>query len=776
MAQRDKSKTNGRHWLRIVLPVLVIVAWLAMAGVGGPYFGRVDEVSESDISAFLPESSEAAKVNDKASLFRDEETVPGIILFEARDGKKLSATQLTKIQAAIDELATVDGVSATSTELTTSEDGKAAYIALPIDSNGEADKTVERINTVLADRQVDGVEHWVTGAAGFIADLSVAFGGIDGILLLTALGVVFVILIVVYRSPLLPILVLLSALCALAVALFVVWWLAKWGILQLNGQVQGILFILVIGAATDYALLFVSRYREELYAHDDHRKALVTAWKGVLEPILASGGTVIVGLLCLIVSDLGSNKALGPVGAIGVGFAMLSALSFLPALLYVIGRVGFWPRTPHTDESSVAQHEKRLKNGIWHKVGDLVAARPRLLWLSTLVLLLAGMSGILQLKADGVPQSELIIGHSAARDGQTALNRHFPEGSGSPIMVWAPAGQRSAIVERLDDDGGIDGVGVSAQGVDAGFMPLGAQAASIKEEIRTEVEKELEAQKTALYAQADQIEQQAGMAAKQQFLVAALAQIPSVESLVEKAYPFKDATQTVVDDRILIMATLVDEPYSTEAQQTLRRVRNELHAIDSAILVGGTTAVTVDTNAASDHDRRVIIPLVLVAITIILMVLLRAILAPIVLLLTTVISFGAALGVGALLFNHVWHFPGADPTVVLYSFVFLVALGIDYNIFLMTRVREEALKVGTRKGVIRGLVVTGAVITSAGLVLAATFAALSVIPILFLVEIAFVVAFGVLLDTIIVRSLLVPAFIRDVGAVLWWPSKLRNKR
>ena len=256
----------------------------------------------------------------------------------------------------------------------------------------------------------------------------------------------------------------------------------------------------------------------------------------------------------------------------------------------------------------------------------------------------------------------------------------------------------------------------------------------------------------------------------------ALANIPSVEELVEGAYPFADAEPKVVNGDVLLQVTLADAPDSDQAKETIERIRGVAHSVDADSAVGGTTAAQLDTNSASLKDRAIIIPTVLVAITAILMLLLRSVIAPLLLLLTTVLSFAAALGVAALLFNHVWGFPGADPSVVLYAFVFLVALGIDYNIFLMTRVREEALGHGTQKGIIKGLVVTGGVITSAGVVLAATFAALAVIPILFLFQLSFIVAFGVLLDTFIVRSLLVPALIRDIGSIVWWPSQLRKKK
>ncbi|WAP53065.1 MMPL family transporter [Arthrobacter sp. ATA002] len=222
---------------------------------------------------------------------------------------------------------------------------------------------------------------------------------------------------------------------------------------------------------------------------------------------------------------------------------------------------------------------------------------------------------------------------------------------------------------------------------------------------------------------------------------------------------------------MLLEATLAEAAESDAAEQTVQTMRDDVSGI-SGVLIGGVTATTIDTNAAAVHDRDLIIPVVLVVILILLMLLLRSILAPVLLILTVLLSFGATLGISALMFNHVFNFPGADPAVPLYGFIFLVALGVDYNIFLMTRVREESLLHGTRDGVIRGLMITGSVITSAGIVLAATFAALGVIPVLFLAQLAFIVAFGVLLDTLVVRSLLVPALSYDIGRRIWWPSKL----
>lgn len=743
---KTKPHPDAPRWLRIAIPAVVIVAWVALTAFGGPYFAKISDVAESDLTAFLPSDSDSARVSDEAAKFRSSETVSSIVLFRQENSQVLTGSDKTSISQFMTKLEQVEGTAAAG-DVVVSEDGKAAFAVLPIESNGEVDAIVEKVREVSRDNRIDHIDNWVTGPAGFLSDLSTAFGGIDGILLFVALGVVFVILLFVYRSPMLPVLVLLSALSALTVAVLIVWHLADAGIVKINGQVQGILFILVIGAATDYSLLFVSRLREELYAEKDKARAVIKAWKGVLEPILASGGTVIAGLLCMLASNLGANKALGPVGAIGIVMAMLAALTFLPAVLYAIGRVAFWPRTPRTDKATVAKHVRRLQKGLWHRIGDFVGRHPRPIWIITVIVLGMACIGVGQLKANGVPQDQVVLGYSEAREGQKVLDEHFPAGSGTSALILIPVEKQDQVVAVLDDDKGVDSVAAVATGVTAGAMPLGRSEQAIKDALKGEIQKK-----------------------------AAAMQIPNIDLLVEVSYPFKNAKITVSDGNILLSVTLTDGPYTSEAEATIQRIRSEMRAIDGQVLVGGTTAVSMDTNAAALEDRSVIIPMVLGVITIILMILLRAIIAPLLLLATTVLSFGAAMGVSALMFNHVWNFPGADSTVILYGFIFLVALGIDYNIFLMTRVREESKKLGTRIGVIRALVVTGGVITSAGIVLASTFAALAVIPILFLAQIAFTVAFGVLLDTIVVRSLLVPALIKDVGAIVWWPSKLRKKQ
>jgi RND superfamily putative drug exporter len=492
----------------------------------------------------------------------------------------------------------------------------------------------------------------------------------------------------------LPIVVLLSAILALGLASGVVYALASNDVITLNGQSQGILFILVVGAATDYALLLVSRFREELREYESKVDAFKVAYRGVLEPIVASGTTVILGLLCLLLSSLSSNQGLGPVGALGIAGAMLAALTFLPAVLLLLGRWAFWPFRP----AYGSEHPEQ--RGIWGRVSRLVGRFPRRVWVLTVLALAVAAAFVPQFKDEGVPQNDTFLTTVESVEGQEAFAGKFPVGTADPTFVALQPDQVPAV---LDVASGVEGV--------APPQPAGDQGAG---------------------------------------------QPPVAE-----------------DGRTLLPLILQDAVDSPEAEATVERLRA---AFDEAGLedveVGGNTAIALDVRDASTADRNLIIPVILLVIFVVLALLLRALLIPLLLVLANVLSFGATLGVSALVFNYIFDFPGGDPAVTLIAFVFLVALGIDYSIFLMTRVREESLELGTRPGILLGLSQTGGVITSAGVVLAATFSALGILPILFLAQIAFLVAFGVLLDTIVVRSLLVPALSHDIGSAIWWPSRL----
>ncbi|MFJ6042950.1 MMPL family transporter [Brachybacterium paraconglomeratum] len=707
---------RGARVLRSLLPALVILGWLAGMALGGPYFGRVGEVSSDDRTAYLPETAEATEVSRLAPEFTGSDEIPAIVVITSEE--QIDAATAEHIAASIEALTELEAVGEEISPPIPSEDSLAVQAFVPLDPDADLGAATHAIEDSLAQDLSAGLDAHVTGHAGFSADLGDAFAGIDGLLLAAALAAVLVILVLVYRSPLLPLIVLSTSVSALCVALLIIWHLADAGALLLSGQTQGILFILVIGAATDYSLLYVARYRDELRRLRGRAEATRAALRGTLEPVLASGGTVIAGLLCLLLSDLKSNSALGPVAAIGIAVAMAAALTFLPAVLLLCGRAAFWPRRPR-HEPDADESAELAGHGGWGRVAAAVRRRPRPLWILTAVLLGLACLGVTQLQASGVAQSELVLTESSALDGQVALGEHFPAGAGSPVQVITAQEDLEETAEQLLAQDGIDAVTVasadspsgSAEVTVEGIRPAGPPGAPVPE-------------------------------------------------------------PTAVDGQVLLQGTLTEAPDSAAAEETVRALRADLAADGPAALVGGVTATAIDTNDASVHDRALIIPIVLAVILVILMLLLRAILAPVLLIATTVLSFGTAMGISALLFDHVLGFPGADPAVPLFGFVFLVALGIDYNIFLMTRVREEALRHGTADGVVRGLAVTGGVITSAGLVLAATFAALGVIPILFLAQLAVIVALGVLLDTFVVRTLLVPALVLDLGKVVWWPSRL----
>ncbi|WHT18546.1 MMPL family transporter [Crossiella sp. CA-258035] len=670
--------------LRLVLPALALLAWLVVGAIGWPDLGKLSQVQRNDNASFLPASAEATRAADEQKRFTEADVLPAVLVFERGSG--LTPSDQDAIARAVQRVSTVDGLKGPASPVVPAPDGKAAQALVPVDgSDGfRAGETVKVLREKVRDGLPEGLNAHVTGPAGIVGDFAATFGGIDGLLLGVTAAVVALILVLVYRSPLLPVVVLASAGLALLGAAAVVYRLARDEVLTLNGQSQGILFILVFGASTDYALLLVARYREEL-RQAGPRLAMRRAWRASLEPICASAGTVVLGMLCLLFSDLNSNKGLGPVAAIGIGTSLLASLTFLPAALMLLGRGAFWPRKP------VA-----AKDGIWGRVAGLVGARPRWTWVLTTAVLLFGVAFVPQLKADGVAQTDVFLSTVDSVSGQQALGRHFPGGSGSPAVI-------------------------------------------------------VTAEKTA------------------EQVVSAARGVPGVAEVA--------ALPKVVDGRVEVNATLRDAADSEAAIEAVRALRTAVHGVPGAdAVVGGPTAAQLDVQDTALRDRALIIPLVVLVILVVLALLLRSLLAPLLLMLTVVLSFAATLGVSALVFNHVFDFPGADPGVPLYAFVFLVALGIDYNIFLMTRVREEAARRGTEAGTLVGLSVTGGVITSAGVVLAATFAALAVLPILFLAQIAFLVAFGVLLDTLVVRSLLVPALAVDLGRAIWWPSKLSRAR
>lgn len=453
-------------WVRAALPAILILVWLAVGGIGGPYFGKINQVSSNDATSYLPASSDATRVQNDEVKFAKSKELPGVVVFvRAAD---LTASDRSFVNGRIKAIKDITDVATGVSPAIASKDGKAVEIIVPVRDNTDLDTTVSAIRSTIARDPPHGLSGYVTGPAGEIADLGGAFGGIDGVLLLVAVLAVFVILIIVYRSPLLPLLVLLTSIFALCAAIFVVWHLAKAGSIALNGQVQGILFILVIGAATDYSLLYVSRYREALRDNEKRWDATLKALRGAFAPIIASGGTVILGLLCLLLSDLNSNKALGPVGAIGIAFALIAALTMLPALLLVIGRAAFWPLRPKfgSEHPQVGGTQVR---GLWPRLGRGVSRHPRWVWVTCVVLLLAASAGLLQLKANGTPQSAVVEGYSQARDGQAALGKHFPQGSGSPAVIVVARDSLRSAGRKAVAAAGVSSVAVLTK---VGYLPV----------------------------------------------------------------------------------------------------------------------------------------------------------------------------------------------------------------------------------------------------------------------------------------------------------------
>ncbi|MDF3301316.1 MMPL family transporter [Streptomyces tropicalis] len=680
---------------RWLLPFVLLALWLGIGATFGPYAGRLGEVATNDQAAFLPRSAESTEVAAQQKAFRQGGTLPAIVVWTAGGDAPVRGrrTAATAALAALDGSADVAGRVSPAL---LSADGRALEAVVPL-RPGLGDRLPGALDRIRAAAHVPGTTVVLAGPAATQADLGDAFAGIDGLLLGVALATVLVILLLVYRSVLLPLVVILGAVFALGVACAIVYVLAQHGVVRVDGQVQGILSILVIGAATDYALLITARYREELARRADRFAAARAALKQSWGPIVASAATVALGLLALLLSDLTNNRALGPVGAVGIGCAVLTALTFLPAVLVLLGRAAYWPARPRPAEDR--------RDGIWQRVARLVDRSPRRVWAVALAGLLACAAFAPTLASRGVPLEEIFVNDAPSVAAQQTLGRHFPGGSGNPAVVVADAGRLDQVLAAARRTEGV----AAATGVTASGRP--------------------------------------------------------------------GAAPLVVGGRAQIDVTLRSAADSDTARRTVARLRTSVHAVPGAhALVGGYTAQQYDTLRTAERDRTVIVPVVLAIIFVILTVLLRSLLMPALLVATVALNFVATLGVSALVFRNVFGFSGTDPSVPLYGFVFLVALGVDYNIFLMSRVREESLRHGVREGVLRGLVTTGGVITAAGVVLAATFAALGVIPLAFMVQIAFIVAFGVLLDTLVVRSLLVPALVRDIGARAWWPGRLSRPR
>lgn len=663
---------------------LVLLFWLVVVAAAGPLAGKLMGAEQNNATAWLPGAAESTKVLDAEGAFQNPNTLDAVIVFQRSSG--LTAGDRAKIAANTRAFAGVAPLGGPIIGPVWSRDGEAAQVVAPFNlgANGWSGTpaVVDKVQQIAGGSP--GLAVYVAGPLGNAADSANAFKGIDGTLLYAAIAVVVVILLLTYRSPFVWLLPVISAGIALTTAEAVIYLLDRHAGLVVNAESAGILTVLVFGAGTDYALLLVARYREELRRHTDRHEAMAIALRRAGPAIVASASTVIAGLLCLLVAESNSTRGLGPVAAIGVIVGLASMITLLPALLVIAGRWIFWPYRPAVGSA------EPTSTGVWARIGRRISRRPRWVWLGTALALAALATGTLDLHADGLTEKQSFRGTPGSVVGQEVLARHFPAGSGSPVVVIAKA------------------------------------------------------------AETNQVQ-------------AALKSTPGIASV---------APPIVKNGVAYLQGTLAVAPDSAAADATIQRARAAVHAVPSAhALVGGNTAVNLDVENAARHDRDLIIPIVLFVVFGILAILLRALFAPLLLVATVVLSFSAALGVSALVFDHVFGVPAADSAFPLFVFVFLVALGIDYNIFLMTRVREETQTRGTRAGALQGLAATGGVITSAGFVLAGTFSVLGTLPVTEFAEIGFAVAFGVLLDTLVVRSILVTALNLDLGDRIWWPSR-----
>lgn len=685
---------------RLTGPVVkwfVAVFWIVMFGVGGALGSQLTDVQDNQASSWLPETAESTIALNRLEPFFSPNQIPTIVVYEREGG--LSADDLAAITDQVAQMSAMDGVVGEAIGPIPSEDGQAAQAIVTFDfgKNGWNDMpdAADDLRGIAAPSTDAGVAVHIGGPGGQAADSAEAFGGIDGVLLYSTLAVVVLILLFTYRSPVLWVLPIISAVTALMVSQGVVYLLAKYAGLTVNGQSQGILTVLVVGAGTDYALLLVARYREELRRHADRHEAMAFALHRATPAILASAATVVLGMLCLLFAEMNSTAGLGPVLAVGVAVTFVVMSTLLPALLVICGRWVFWPRRPTfgSDEPTAG--------GLWARTGTSIARRPRTVWVGTALALGVACLGLLQLDASGLKSDEQYTQEFDSLTAQRILADHGLANSADPIRVV------------VDD------------------------------------------------AHAAQVEQ-------------ALAGVPGL--LPSDAPASKDGTT------VLSVSLPGDvDVASQQAFDAVEEIRTAVHAVDGAqVDVGGTSGLYLDIQQASARDNRVVIPVILLVVLVILILLLRALVAPLLLMGTVVLSFGAALGLSTLIFHHVYTrvfelgdgFRDSDASFPLFVFVFLVALGIDYNIFLMSRVREETQVRGTRQGSLVALAATGGVITSAGLVLAATFAVLGTLPLVFLAQLGTAVALGVLLDTMIVRSVLVTALNLDLDNRIWWPSLL----
>ncbi|MGI5247354.1 MMPL family transporter [Dactylosporangium sp. CA-139066] len=661
--------------------LLTLALWVLIVGGLSPLALKLTDVQNNDTLGSLPASAEASRAAAReAAAFPQPDALVAVAVYARESG--LTAADRAKVDADRAAFAAY-ARGGTVPEAAPAADGRALLLTFPLAGDDERQSAaVAPIKQRLAAQVPDGLSTALTGSAGAEDDFGEAFSGLDVTLLLATVGAVALLLLLTYRSPVLWLIPLLTAGIASQCAGGVVYLLVRHTGLTVDLQSQNIMTILSIGVGVDYALLLISRYREELRRHEDRHEAMAVALRRSFPAICASAITVAIGLLCLLAADLPATHGLGPVGAIAVVATLAAMTTLLPALLVLLGRWVFWPFIPRHG-AVPAEH------GSWSRIAGFVGTRPRIIWLATATALAALTIGIGQLSI-GLPSDETFTKEVGSITGQRLIERHYPGGTLAPAVITASAGTASPVADAARSVTGVARVGEPERSADGRW--------------------------------------------------------------------------------VRIEATLTSEPTGPEAVRTLERLRAAVRSVPgSQALVGGDTALEADGDAVTSRDNRVVVPLVLAVVLLVLVVLLRALVAPLVLLASVILSYAAALGGAGLILDAIGH-PRLWSAVPLQTFLFIVALGVDYTIFLMTRAREETTRLGHRPGVLRALTVTGGVITSAGVVLAATFAALTVLPMVPSVQIGVIVCAGVLIDTLLVRSLLVPALTLHIGRRAWWPA------
>lgn len=677
---RLASVTTGRRSSWVVLLLSFLLAGLVI-GLGS----GVD--SSGDAPNSLPAEAESARAAEALEEFPGSDVLPAVAVF-AREGQQLSEQDLGAVAAAAERFGEV--VDAQTSPPIPAPDGEAAIVNIPVPagvSGFNLTEVVDDLRAAAGEDLPDGMTAEITGGAGFAADTASAFEGADVRLLLVTAAVVAFLLLLTYRSPTLWLVPLIVVGLADRVAASLLELAAQGFDFTLDGSTSGITSVLVFGAGTNYALLLVSRYREELRVVEDHRDALARAVRGAASAILASNLTVVLALLTLLFGVLPNNRSLGISAAVGLVVALAFALFTLPAALAIFGRGLFWPFVPRVGD------EDKTRTGGWFKVARAVTRRPLAVVAGSLVILALLVGGLFGAKL-GLSQTEQFRVEAESVDGLETLSAHFPPGASAPVNVVVDADLEA---DALDVVRGTDGV------VDA------------------------------------DVTGQSGTGLSQ------------------------------------ITATLDSAPSTDASIEAVEALRTNLDEVDQGALVGGTVAEDLDSRNGTIRDMKVIIPMILGVVLLVLVLVLRALVAPLVLVGINVVSSLAALGAGAWVSENVFGFPALDVGTPLFAFLFLVALGIDYTVFLVLRAEEETPAHGTREGIVQAVGLTGAVITSAGLVLAAVFAVLGVLPLITLTQIGIIVGLGILIDTFFVRTVVVPAVFALIGPKVWWPSPLARE-